>query len=64
MGEKQFTIEYDGYRYFVVVDNENEKVIARMDTMLDAKAFLEMYQMLTDEIEELKQAVVRAAFDR
>ena len=27
MGEKQFTIEYDGHRYFVVVDNENERVI-------------------------------------
>ena len=52
---ERFEIQYDGYRYFVVVDIENERGIARMDTMSDAEGFLEMYEMLNDDIEQLKE---------
>lgn len=57
MTEKRFTIEYDGYRYFIIIDNENECGIARMDTMPDAKGFLEMYEMFIEENEELKEHI-------
>ena len=51
---KRFEIRFDGYKHFVVVDVENERGIARMDTMSDAQGFLEMYEMFDDIIKELK----------
>ena len=54
MTEKQFKIEFDGHRYFHVIDIVNERGLARLDTMLDAHAWLEVYEMLSDENEQLK----------
>lgn len=51
---KQFKIEFDGNRYFLVIDEVNERCLARLDTMPDARAWLEIYEMLSDENEQLK----------
>ena len=55
MTEKRFTVEFDGHRYFLVIDEDNEKCLARLDTKLDALAWLEIYEMLSEENEQLKQ---------
>lgn len=58
MTEKQFEVQYDGWRYFHVADTINERCIARLDTKGDADAFLEFvkfYEELSEENEELKQ---------
>lgn len=60
MTEKHFEVQYDGWRYFHVVDTINERGIARLDTKLDADAFLEIikdYEELVQENEELKQCI-------
>ena len=51
---KQFNIEFDGHRYFLVIDEDNERCLARLDTRIDALAWLEMYKMLSEENEQLK----------
>ena len=55
MTEKQFKIEFDTHRYFLVIDIVNERCLARLDTMADARAWLEVYEMLSDECEQLKE---------
>ena len=40
---KKYTINFDGYKYFDVFDGE--RVIARMDTMNDAKAVVEILEI-------------------
>lgn len=55
MNEKRFTIEFDGHQYFLVIDEDNERCLARLDTMQDAHAWLEIYEMLSDENKELKE---------
>ena len=57
MTNERYQIQYDGVRYFVIIDTERESLIARLDTMLDAKAFLEMYTMLTEENEHIKNTI-------
>lgn len=60
MTEKQFEVQFDGWRYFHVADTINERCIARLDTKLDADAFLEIikdYEELVQENEELKQSI-------
>ena len=57
MTAKRFTVEFDGHRYFLVIDEVNERCLARLDTRLDALAWLEMYKMLSEENEQLKQQV-------
>ena len=52
---KRFIIEFDGHRYFLVIDNENERCLARLDTRMDALAWLEIYKMLSYENEQLKK---------
>lgn len=42
---KRFTIRYDGYKYFCVYDELNERLVARLDTMSDAKAVLELIEI-------------------
>ena len=42
---KRFAIVYDNQRYFCIVDEKNEKVIARLDTMRDAEAVLELIEI-------------------
>lgn len=46
MTDKRFYVEYDGYRYFLVIDRELPNTcVARLDTMLDAKAVVEICEM-------------------
>ena len=40
---KQYTINFDGYKYFNIT--HDERVIARMDTMNDAKALVEILEI-------------------
>ena len=57
MTEKHFEVQYDGWRYFHIVDTINERCIARLDTKADADAYLEIvefYEELSEENEELK----------
>lgn len=54
MTEKRFTIEFDGHQYFLVIDEDNERCLARLDTRFDALAWLEIYKMLSEENEQLK----------
>ena len=51
---ERFNVEFDGHRYFVVIDEDNERCLARLDTRLDASAWLEIYEMLSEENEQLK----------
>lgn len=58
MTKKQFEVQYDGWRYFHIVDTINERCIARLDTKGDADAYLEIikdYEELIKENEELKK---------
>lgn len=55
MTEKRFNIEFDGYQYFCVIDEVNERCLARLDTKSDALAWLEMYEMVSEENEKLKE---------
>ena len=57
MTEKRFNIEFDGHRYFLVIDEDNERCLARLDTRMDALAWLEMYKMLSEENEHIKQTI-------
>ena len=57
MTEKRFTIEFDGHQYFLVIDEDNERCLARLDTRIDALAWLEMYKMLSEENEQLKNKI-------
>ena len=57
MTAKRFTVEFDGHRYFLVIDEVNERCLARLDTRFDALAWLEMYKMLSEENEQLKKEV-------
>ena len=52
---KQFTVEFDGHQYFLVIDEVNERCLARLDTRMDALAWLEMYKIFLEENEQLKQ---------
>ena len=52
---ERFTVEFDGHRYFLVIDEVNERCLARLDTRVDALAWLEMYKMLLEENEQLKE---------
>ena len=54
MTEKRFTIEFDEHQYFLVIDEDNERCIARLDTRIDALAWLEIYKILSEENEYLK----------
>ena len=42
---KRFKVEFDGWKYFLVVDVPNERCIARLDTKGDADAFKEMVEI-------------------
>ena len=53
MTENQFKIEFDGHRYFLVIDEVNERCLARLDTMSDVRAWLEIYEMLSDDNNQL-----------
>lgn len=58
MTEKRFDIQFDGVRYFCVVDVPNERCVGRFDTMSDAKGYLELYEYyieLQEKNDELKQ---------
>lgn len=55
MTEKRFNIEFDGHKYFLVIDEDNERCLARLDTRMDALVWLEMYKMLSEENERLKR---------
>ena len=57
MNDKRFNIEFDGHQYFLVVDEDNERCLARLDTRMDALAWLEMYKMLSEENEHIKQTI-------
>jgi len=57
MTEKRFNIEFDGHQYFLVIDEDNERCLARLDTRMDALAWLEIYKMLSEENEQLKQRI-------
>ena len=57
MTEKRFNIEFDGHQYFLVIDEGNERCLARLDTRMDALAWLEMYKMLSEENEHIKQTI-------
>ena len=57
MTTKRFTVEFDGHRYFLVIDEVNERCLARLDTRFDALAWLEMYKMLSEENEQLKEGI-------
>ena len=57
MTEKRFNIEFDGHQYFLVIDEDNERCLARLDTRMDALAWLEMYKMLSEENEHIKQTI-------
>ena len=59
MTEKRFNIEFDGHQYFLVIDEDNERCLARLDTRMDALAWLEIYKMLSDENEQLKKRIDR-----
>ena len=52
---ERLTIEFDGHQYFLVIDEDNERCLARLDTRMDALAWLEMYKMLSEENEQLKE---------
>ena len=52
---KRFNIEFDGHQYFLVIDENNERCLARLDTRIDALAWLEMYKRLSEENEQLKK---------
>ena len=54
MTGKRFNIEFDGHQYFLVIDEDNERCLARLDTRMDALAWLEIYKMLSEENEKLK----------
>lgn len=54
MTAKRFNIEFDGHQYFLVIDNVNERCLARLDTRFDALAWLETYKMLSEENEQLR----------
>lgn len=54
---ERFNIEFDGHQYFLVIDGDNEKCLARLDTRMDALAWLEMYKMLSEKNEQLKQSL-------
>ena len=51
---KRFNIEFDGHQYFLILDEVNERCLAKLDTRIDALAWLEMYKMLSEENEQLK----------
>ena len=36
MNEKRFNIDFDGHQYFLVIDENNERCLARLDTRMDA----------------------------
>ena len=58
---ERFDIQFDGVKYFCVIDVPNERCIGRCDTINDAKGFLELYEMFIDlnnEKEQLKQSVL------
>ena len=57
MTAKRFNIEFDGHQYFLVIDEVNERCLAKLDTRIDALAWLEMYKMLSEENEQLKQFI-------
>lgn len=42
---KRFEVQYDGFKYFCVVDVPNERVIARLDTKSDADGVLELVEI-------------------
>ena len=42
---ERFKVRFDGWRYFLVVDVPNEKLIARMDTKGDADAVKELIEI-------------------
>jgi len=42
---KRFEVQYDGFKYFCVVDVPNERCVARLDTMGDAKAVVELIEI-------------------
>ena len=54
---KRFNIEFDGHQYFLVIDEDNERCLARLDTRFDALAWLEIYKMLSEENEQLKEEI-------
>lgn len=54
MTAKRLNIEFDGHQYFLVIDKDNERCLARLDTRMDALAWLEIYKMLSEENEQLK----------
>ena len=45
MTEKRFEVQFDGWKYFKVIDVKNERCIARLDTKADADAFKEMVEI-------------------
>lgn len=47
MTEKRFKIEFDTVRYFCVIDTSKGEhgLIARLDTMTDAKAVVELCEI-------------------
>ena len=60
---KRFNIEFDGHRYFLVIDEDNERCLARLDTRMDALAWLEIYKMLSEENEQLKTTIQQLTND-
>ena len=54
MSEKKLDIQFDG-EYYCVVDGE--RCLARLDTRIDARAWLEMYHLMLGENEQLKQEI-------
>lgn len=55
MTEKRFDIQFDGVKYFCVVDVPNERGVGRFDTIGDAKGYLELYEYYIDVEEELQK---------
>lgn len=52
---ERFDIQFDGVKYFCVVDVPNERCIGRCDTISDAKGFLELYEMFIEVYQENQQ---------
>ena len=55
MTAKRFDIQFDGVKYFCVVDVPNERGVGRFDTIGDAKGYLELYEYYIDVEEELQK---------
>ena len=55
MTEKRFDNQFDGVKYFCVVDVPNERGVGRFDTIGDAKGYLELYEYYIDVEEELQK---------